>query len=83
MKEFTDADGQAWTATVMEEDGADYKGRFFLVMNSAGGEDAVELRDVRWNNERTARRSIETMSVVELRRRLRLAAGRHGSFPAV
>ena len=82
MKEFTDADGQRWTATAIEEEGTDYKGRHFLVMRPADGGAPVELRDVRWNNERTARRSIETMSVVELRRRLRVAEGRHQSVLA-
>lgn len=82
MKEFTDADGQSWTATAVEEEGTDYKGRHFLVMRPTAGGEAVELRDVRWNNERTARRSIETMSVVELRRRLRLAEGRSASVSA-
>jgi len=82
MKEFTDADGQSWTATAIEEEGTDYKGRYFLVMRPADESVAVELHDVRWNNERTARRSIETMSVVELRRRLRVAEGRHASVLA-
>jgi len=36
----------------------------------------VELRDIRWNSERSARRTLDTMSVVELRRRLRSAEGR-------
>lgn len=76
MRDFTDEHGAAWTATVAERDDDDYKGRFHLVMAPAAGGDAVELVDVRWNNERTARRTLETMSVVELRRRLRSARGR-------
>jgi hypothetical protein len=78
MREFTDSEGRRWTASVAEEGGPDYKGRLYLVFNPSGtGEgDGVELRDVRWNSERTARRTIETMSVVELRRRLRAALGR-------
>ena len=76
MREFTDASGAAWVATVTEAHGPDYKGRFHLVMRPADGGDPVELTDVRWNSERSARRTIETMSVVELRRRLRSAAGR-------
>lgn len=59
----------------------DYKGRFYLVFRpeeegEAGGPEQLPLRDVRWNTERTARRTLETMSVVELRRRLRSAIGR-------
>lgn len=78
MREFTDAQGRAWTASAVEESGADYKGRLYMVLRPADGEDAdaVALRDVRWNSERTARRTLETMSVVELRRRLRSAVGR-------
>lgn len=77
MRDFTDHEGRAWTASVAEEAGADYKGRFFLVMRPAdgAGED-VALVDVRWNTARTADRTLATMSTVELRRRLRSAAGR-------
>lgn len=76
MREFADSDGRSWTATVVEEEGTDYKGRFHLALTPTGEGHPLSLHDVRWNSERTARRSIETMSVVELRRRLRSAAGR-------
>lgn len=79
MREFTEPGGRTWTASVAEEDGTDYKGRLYLVLRPSGGEDILELRDVRWNSERTARRTLETMSVVELRRRLRSAVGRSAS----
>lgn len=75
MREFTDADGRSWTATAVTEETTDYKGRYHLVMEAADGE-RVELTDIRWNSERSARRTLETMSVVELRRRLRSATGR-------
>ena len=83
MRAFTDSDGRRWTASVAEEEGPDYKGRVYLVFWSgdAGEGDRFELRDVRWNSERTARRTIETMSVVELRRRLRAALGRSPIAP--
>jgi len=77
MKEFTDTDGRRWIATAEEDQGPDYKGRHHMVLTPAEGGAAIALEDVRWNSERTARRSIETMSVVELRRRLRAADGRH------
>jgi len=80
MREFTDTDGALWIASAVEEDSTDYKGRFYMVMRPAEGGAALPLRDIRWNSERTARRTIETMSIVELRRRLRVAAGR--SVPA-
>jgi hypothetical protein len=80
MREFTDPEGRTWLATVRGGGGADYKGRVCLVMEPVGGagEGALELHDVRWNSERTARRSLASMSDVELRRRLRMAVGRHG-----
>ncbi|MDH3270246.1 MAG: hypothetical protein OEN56_02875 [Gemmatimonadota bacterium] len=81
MKEFTDAGGRSWTAATQEEGGHDYKGRFYMVMRPADGGESVALRDVRWNSEKTAQRTIETMSTVELRRRLRLAVGRSMSSP--
>ena len=81
MREFTDADDRAWVASAVEEQGTDYKGRFHLVMSPSDSDDVVALRDVRWNSERSARRTIESMSVVELRRRLRSAAGRGFAQP--
>ena len=81
MREFSDADGRAWVASATEEEGTDYKGRFFLVMSPSDADDVVELKDVRWNSERSARRTIESMSVVELRRRLRSASGRGFARP--
>ncbi|MDP2958755.1 MAG: hypothetical protein Q8N53_20185 [Longimicrobiales bacterium] len=83
MRDFTDQAGQGWTARVASQSGPDYKGRFHLVMRPASGDaDEVALEDVRWNGERTARRTLETMSEAELRRRLRSALGR-ASEPAV
>jgi hypothetical protein len=79
MREFTDASGGGWVASIREEAGPDYKGRLYLVLEAADrSTDPIELREVRWNSERTARRTLETMSVVELRRRLRSAVGRRG-----
>lgn len=82
MRHFEDQDGARWTASVAEQAGDDYKGRYYLALrraDSAGPE--VSLQDVRWNSERTAQRTLDTMSVVELRRRLRSALGRF-SVPA-
>ncbi|MGB1658277.1 MAG: hypothetical protein ACPHO4_13100 [Longimicrobiales bacterium] len=75
MRQFSDADGRSWTATAATEETTDYKGRYHLVMEAEDGE-RVELTDVRWNSERSALRTIDSMSVVELRRRLRSASGR-------
>jgi hypothetical protein len=80
MREFEDNEGRTWAATVREVDGPDYKGRFHFVLRPADDEgEAVELTDIQWNSERTARRTLETMSVSELRRRLRSAVGRAGA----
>ena len=81
MRKFIDGSGRAWVASFAEEGGPDYKGRFFLVLRPAeqSDDEALELREVRWNSERTALRTLETMSVVELRRRLRAALGRVGT----
>ena len=78
MREFKDAGGGTWTASVREEVGpadVDYKGRFFMVLVNEVGEES-SLVDVRWNSERTACRTLETMSIIELRRRLKSAVGR-------
>lgn len=81
MKEFTDGEGRRWIASAEEEVSTDYKGRYYMVMKPADGGRTLPLRDVRWNSERTARRTIETMSEVELRRRLRVARGRSTPSP--
>lgn len=80
MREFTDAAGRAWIATLRGEGGPDYKGRFHLVIQPAGGAagESLDLAEVRWNSERTGLRTLESMSHVELRRRLRIALGRYG-----
>jgi len=84
MREFTDANGRAWVASTRKEEGPDYKGRLFMVLapKDGGGDGPLELREVRWNSERTAERTLDTMSVVELRRRLRAARGRLDEGPA-
>lgn len=82
LRNFTDANGRRWTASYREEQGTDYKGRFVMVLtpHDGGPGDAVALEDIRWNSERTARRTLNTMSEVELRRRLRSALGRSRSL---
>lgn len=77
MRSFEDESGETWVATVEEREGNDYKGRFRLVMRPEDGEDAsLVVGDILWNSERTARRTLETMSLVELRRKLGVARGR-------
>jgi hypothetical protein len=79
MRTFEDDTGRRWEAAVAERPGHDYKGRFFLRLVPGGDERGareVTLKDVRWNSLETATRTLETMSDVELRRRLRQALGR-------
>ena len=84
MKEFTDAEGRRWRATAREEPSVDYKGRYFLVIEPVDGaaSEALDVTEVRWNSERTAERTISTMSGFELRRRLRAALRRHRELRA-
>lgn len=79
MREFEDGEGGRWTARVAERSGVDYKGRFHLVFVREGDGEQAELTDVRWNTARTADRTLQTMSGVELRRRLHSARGRSRS----
>ncbi len=79
VREFEGGDGSTWTAGFRSRDDKDYKGRYYFVARPIEGteSDEVWLEDVRWNSEKTASRTLETMSEVELRRRLRAARGRH------
>lgn len=78
MRVFQDETGKAWVASVRERTGDDYKGRYLFLMTPqpGSGDDGVALTDVRWNSPETAQRTLETMSVLELRRRLHSARGR-------
>ena len=78
MREFSDEAGHSWVATCHRRSDGDYKGRFNLVIYSedAGRSEGISLEDVRWNSSQTATRTLNTMSEVELRRRLRIALGR-------
>jgi len=81
MREFQDEAGRRWVATVRKREGLDFKGRYYFGARPEDeGEGEVVLTDVRWNSEKTARRTLETMSDVELRRRLRSARGRAKSM---
>jgi hypothetical protein len=87
VRTFQDEDGQRWVASVGFRPGRDYQGRYFFVVrregdadggtgDGLGGGEGLPLPEIRWNSEKTARRTLETMSDVELRRRLRSARGR-------
>ncbi len=79
MRTFPDENGRHWVASTGFRPGPDYQGRHFLIFRpaeAAEGEGEAALPEVQWNSEKTARRTLETMSEVELRRRLRNARGR-------
>jgi hypothetical protein len=80
MREFKDERGETWLASVLEREGEDYKGRFFFRLSPKDGaqEPCILLRDVTWNSSKTAERTLNTMSEVELRRRLKIGLGRAG-----
>lgn len=85
-REFQDEQGVTWLAGVRERPGLDFKGRFYFVATPKDGTSRpdgreVWLGDVRWNSEATARRTLRTMSGVELRRRLREARARISGRP--
>jgi len=78
MRRFQDEEGAVWIASVRERPGDDYKGRYLLVMatEDENPEKELELIDVRWNSVKTAERTLQTMSTLELERRRRSASGR-------
>lgn len=73
-----DQNGNSWIATAKKESTMDYKGRYYMYLHEENGSDAEghALLDIRWNGEEVARRTLQAMSDVELRRRLRSAKGR-------
>jgi len=77
LRNFRDSSGDEWSAGVSEIPGPDYKGRFQLIFFGSDRE-AAPLEDIRWNTANSARRTLETMSEIELRRRLKDALGRWG-----
>ncbi len=71
MREFTDIVGARWVATFEQEDTPRHHGRWYLVFQPAQS-DAPRLPapEVRWQTRESAERTIATMSLFELRRRL-------------
>lgn len=71
MREFTDERGAVWVADAREEETPRHHGRWYLVFHTPGESDAVlSMPEVRWQTSATAARTLRTMSVFELRRRL-------------
>lgn len=79
MRNFDDAAGGRWTATAIEEETPRHHGRWQLMFHRQDdGADLYPVEDVRWQTEETAERTLRTMSVFELRRRLTTARARRG-----
>jgi hypothetical protein len=78
MRSFIDESGQSWRVAAREEETPRHHGRWHLVFLPAGAEAGSELPlpEVQWQTAETARRTILTMSEVELRRRLKVARAR-------
>lgn len=77
MREFTDAHGNVWVASAREEETPRHHGRWYLVFHPAGDEERVlPMPEVRWQTSATAERTLRTMSLFELRRRLMLVLAR-------
>ena len=73
MKEFTDDRDGGWVATAREEETPRHHGRWYLVFHPAGDESRkLVMPEVRWQSRRSAERTLNTMSVFELLRRLHL-----------
>ena len=80
MKRFTDARDAEWVADAREERTSRHHGRWFLVFHPAGDPtNVLAMPEVRWQTYETADRTLQTMSVFELRRRLDIVRRRYAS----
>jgi hypothetical protein len=77
MKQFADADGGEWVASAREEQTPRHHGRWYMVFHSAQDDSALlAMPEVRWQTQATASRTLRSMSVFELRRRLHIVRER-------
>jgi hypothetical protein len=71
MREFTDEQGRAWIAEAFEEETPRHHGRWHLVFHPPGESTPLfPAPEVRWQTRESAVRTLDTMSLFELRRRL-------------
>ncbi len=71
MRDFTDEQGGVWTATAMEEDTPRHHGRWVLFFHPVNAETPrLPAPEVRWQSPEEAQRTLDTMSLFELRRKL-------------
>jgi len=77
MRTFADAQGRTWVASAREENTPRHHGRWYLVFHpEADAERLLAMPEVRWQTRASAQRTLGTMSVFELRRRLGLVRRR-------
>lgn len=71
MRDFTDEKGGLWTATAIEEDTPRHHGRWVLFFHPTSAETPrLPAPEVRWQSRPEAERTLATMSLFELRRKL-------------
>ena len=76
MRTFQSENGQRWVAGAREEDTPRHHGRWYMILHPESDESGLlALPEVRWQTRATAERTLETMSLFELRRRLAIAQG--------
>jgi hypothetical protein len=77
MKQFKNSDGEVWIATAREEQTPRHHTRWHLVFHPVNqGEAMLPLPEIRWQTRETAERTLASMSLFELRRRLKVARAR-------
>jgi hypothetical protein len=77
MRTFADAKDRAWVASAREENTPRHHGRWYLVFHPDDeSERLLAMPEVRWQTRASAERTLVTMSVFELRRRLTLVRRR-------
>ena len=80
MRNFTDGHGRTWVADPIEEATPRHHGRWYLVFHPAdAAAPQLPAPEVRWQTLATAERTMATMSLFELRRRLATAQRRAGA----
>jgi hypothetical protein len=79
MRSFFDVEGREWVAEAREEDTPRHHGRWYLVFRSADANDVLPTPEVRWQTQSSADRILNTMSTLELRRRLKNVRARYAS----
>ncbi len=77
MRVFADDAGSEWVASARQDDSPRHHTRWFLVFHASDDPaSTLPLPEVRWQSAPTAERTLRTMSVFELRRRLAIAQDR-------